>query len=250
MKLNTSFKHNSIVAFAVSLWVFSFLFFTRPFKQYSLLLPHLFIIALGMSVIVLMTYYLTVLVQNKIYSINQEWSLTHEILLLMFFCLVLLITSFYYYKSDFSRGSYDFFKYFYTDFLPSLSIILPFLILSRRYIAKYSDIVTNPMEQKIITINGKNKLDFLKIKKNNLISVSSAQNYCEIHFIRDNQLENKLIRIPLKRILIQCPFLIKVHRSHLINPEKFIGFKDSKTLSLTHIDIPISHSYKKIIEKL
>ncbi|MCF6288865.1 MAG: LytTR family transcriptional regulator [Proteobacteria bacterium] len=250
MKLNTSYKYNNIIGFTMGFWVFLFLFLTRPFNQHSLALLHLFKIALGMSIIIFLSYLLSVLIQNKIYKLTKTWSPSYEMFILFSFCLVLLMTSFIYYKSDFSQGGYSFFKYFYADFIPTMLIILPFLIFSRRYIVKYNIALDNQSVQKIVTISGENKLDFIKINSRDLISVSSSQNYCEIHFLRGDSLEKKLMRIPLKKILEQCPFLIRVHRSHLINPDKLTGFKDSKTLALTHVDIPFSKSYKKIIEKL
>ena len=231
-------------------WVFFFLFLTRPFNQHSLALLHLFKIALGMGIIIFLSYLLVIFIQNKIHKSIKTWSLSYEMFIVSCFFFVLLMTSFIYYKSDFSQGSYSFFKYFYADFIPSMLIILPFLILSRRYIVKYNIALENQNIQKIITISGENKLDFIKIKHSDLISVSSSQNYCEIYFLMGNSFKKKLMRIPLKKILKQCPFLVKVHRSHLINPDKFTGFKDSKTLTLTHIDIPFTNSYKKTIEML
>jgi DNA-binding LytR/AlgR family response regulator len=101
-----------------------------------------------------------------------------------------------------------------------------------------------------ISIRGENKLDILKIKKCDLVCVSKAQNYVEIFFINGGEPEAMLIRTTLKKIQIELNFLIKVHRSHLINPSHFKAWKNHNTLLLTQKEIPISKNYKEIISSL
>ena len=45
-------------------------------------------------------------------------------------------------------------------------------------------------------------------------------------------------------------FLVRIHRSHLINPVHFKSWKDAHTLSLTQIEVPVSKNYKKALEAL
>jgi len=244
MKLNPSFKHHVLIGIITSLWVFLFLFLTRPFKQYNLTLSHLFIIALGMGLIIFMCYLISIMLQSKIYNHYQKWSVQFESVILIFFSLLLLTFSYSFYKSDYAKGNYSFFKYVGLDFIPALVIILPLLIFSRRFIIRYVPIISNKKtRQPVVVIQGENKLDYLKIKQSDLVCASIFQNYTRVYYLRDDNLESKLMRIPLKKMAALCPFLLKVHRSHLINPEKYMGFKDKKTVQLSCIDVPFSKTY-------
>jgi len=73
------------------------------------------------------------------------------------------------------------------------------------------------------------------------------QNYVEISFLSNSQLHKKTIRSTLKSIHSDLLFLVKVHRSHLINPTHFISFVDQKTLKLTMKEIPFSSKYENNI---
>ena len=63
----------------------------------------------------------------------------------------------------------------------------------------------------------------------------------------NGKLEKKLLRTTLKKAQIQLPQLVKVHRSHLINPIHFKEWKNANTLILTHTEVPISKNFKKNI---
>jgi len=96
-----------------------------------------------------------------------------------------------------------------------------------------------------IIIKEENKLDILKIRKQDLICVSNGQNYVEIFFIDESQLKTKLIRSTLKKVQHDFDFLVQVHRSHLINPAHFKAWKNQDTISLTQIELPVSKNYKE-----
>jgi len=237
--INLSLKYNLLVGLSLGIWLFLFLFLVRPFKQDNLSLGHLARIATGMALIVIINYSIISIVQRFIYTTSKKWSIQFEILIILFFSLLLLITSFIYYKSDLSNGSYRFVKFLSKDFIPTIIIILPFLVFLRKYIVKFT-----PKKSEFLNISGENKFDFLKIKKEELVCISSAQNYVEVFYLKNNDLKKKLIRTTLKKIEKELPFLVKVHRSHLINKKHFISFKDKKTLELTRIEVPFSKKYK------
>ncbi|MEM6803950.1 MAG: LytTR family DNA-binding domain-containing protein, partial [Bacteroidota bacterium] len=80
--------------------------------------------------------------------------------------------------------------------------------------------------------------------------ISNAQNYVEIFYLEANELKTKLIRSSLKKILADADFLIQIHRSHLINPTHFKSWKDSQTIYLGQIELPVSKSYKDKLKSL
>jgi len=240
--INLSLKYNLLVGLSLGIWLFLFLFLIRPFKQDNLSVGHLARIAIGMALIVIINYLIVSVVQRFIYTTLKKWSIQYEIFIILLYSSLVLFTSFLYYKSDLSNGSYSFIKFLLKNFIPTIIILLPFLIFSRKHILKYI-----PEKDGFINISGNNKLDFLKIKEEELICISSAQNYVEIFYFKDDELNKKLIRTSLKKIQAELPFLVKVHRSHLINKKHFVSFKDKKTLKLTKIEIPFSKKYKTIL---
>ncbi|BAO76719.1 LytTR family DNA-binding domain-containing protein [Winogradskyella sp. PG-2] len=95
-----------------------------------------------------------------------------------------------------------------------------------------------------ITLKGDNKLDVLKILPEDLVCISSADNYIEVNYLIQDKLHKKLLRNTLKGIQNELPYLLKVHRSHLINPSHFKEWNGSSSIILTEIKVPVSKNYK------
>lgn len=128
-------------------------------------------------------------------------------------------------------------------YYPIFFIILPIIVFARWYLTKKS--TTANKDELVLT--GENKYDFLKLKTSDLICVSSADNYVEVVHLNNKVLKRKLLRNALKNIAAAQPELLRVHRSHLINPVHFKEWKDSSTILLTDVEIPISKNYKEAI---
>ena len=120
--------------------------------------------------------------------------------------------------------------------------MLPIIILSRWFIFRKK--VSQRFKSSTITLKGDNKLDFLTIELSDLVCISSANNYIEVHYLEDKNLRKKLLRRTLTQIHSFLPMLIKVHRSYLINPVHLRSWKDSKTLHLTKMEVPVSKKYR------
>ena len=188
----------------------------------------------------LTSYSLLAIIQKNIYLKLSRWNIGLEIGSLVFFYLIYLIGVYGYYKSPFINGGYSFVEFTTIIFLKLALITAPVIILARRYLIKLI-----PVKVDILTIRGDNKLDILNIKKSDLICISNAQNYIEIFYTDNDQLKSKLIRYSLKKMQNDFDFLVQVHRSHLINPLHFKSWKNSNTISLTQIELPVSKNYKE-----
>lgn len=241
---NISLKYNLLIGLITSLWLFLFLFFIKPFKQHRLDNLSLFYNAIAMFIVILLCYYIVVIIENSIYKKYKKWNIKYEIIISIIF-ITITFTGIYIIYKTIADGSYNIPTFFIKDFLPTLLILFPITFSLRKYFLFLSN---KKVSQKTIILYGKNKLDYLKIDKNDLISISSFQNYVEISFLIKNQLHTKLIRNSLKKTHDSFPFLKQVHRSHLINPSHFISFKNSKTLTLTMKEIPFSNTYKENIK--
>lgn len=241
-KINISIKHHLLIGVLISIWLFIFIFFIRPFDDGSISFQLWLFMGVGFSLIAFLCYGFLSVIQKSVYQKILKWNTSFEIVSLIFFYLFFLVSGFIYYKSPFINGGYDFFEFLKILFLKTVLILTPLIILARRY-----SINLIPIKEDYIIIRGENKHDILKIKRCHLVCISKAQNYVEIFFINGDQLEIRLIRSSLKKIQVDLNFLIKVHRSHLINPSHFKAWKNPNTIFLTQMEIPISKNYREII---
>lgn len=198
------------------------------------------LISVGFSFIAFLCYGLLAIIQKSVYQKVSKWNVGFEIVSLVFFQLLFFVSTYSYYKSPVLNGGYGFFEFLRIIILKSALISTPIILLARGYSVKLI-----PIKEKYIAIRGENKLDILKIRKQDLVCVSNSQNYVEIFFIDESQLKTKLIRSTLKKVQHDFDFLVQVHRSHLINPTHFKAWKNQDTISLTQIELPVSKNYKE-----
>lgn len=239
-ELNPKIKYHLIVGLFMSLWLFVFAFIIKPFDDGTLNFRSWLLISLGFSLIAFLCYGVLSVVQKTIYEKISNWNITLEISSIFFFYLIYLIGVYAYYKSPILSGGYSFTEFFGIIFIKVALILTPVIILARRYLLKFI-----PVKDDFLLFRGENKHDILKIKKEDLICISNAQNYVEIFYTENNQLRSKLIRISLKKIQDDFDFLMQIHRSHLINPFHFKSWKDSNTIILTQMELPVSKNYKE-----
>ena len=239
-KLNPSIRHHLLIGIFISVWLFIFAFFIRPFDDGTINFKMWLLISFGFSLIAFLCYGILAIIQKSIYQKVLKWNIGFEIVSLIFFQLLFLISTYLYYKSLVLNGGYDFIKFSRIIILKSALISTPIIVLARIYSVKLI-----PTKDENIIIRGENKLDILKIRKQDLVCVSNSQNYVEIFFLEENKLKTKLIRSTLKKVQNDFDFLVQVHRSHLINPTHFKAWKNQDTLSLTQIELPVSKNYKE-----
>jgi hypothetical protein len=110
---------------------------------------------------------------------------------------------------------------------------------------------------KEITIESDNKSETLKVRLNCLVLVRSANNYIEVFWKTDNEIQKKLLRNTLTKIENQLKNyheFIRCHRTALVN-KQYIDRKVRSThglhIKLKNIDelIPVSRQYSVIIKE-
>jgi hypothetical protein len=250
--INPSIQHHLLIGIFISVWLFIFAFFIRPFDDGTISFKAWIFISIGFSLIAFLCYGLVAVIQKSIYERVSKWNIGFEIVAVLCFHLLFLVSTFLYYKSPVLNGGYDFLSFLKKIILKSALISTPLIVLARIYVTKLisEKAETVVSEDENVIIRGENKLDILKIKASDLVCVSNAQNYVEIFFVEDNQLKSKLIRSTLKKVQNDFGFLVQIHRSHLINPCHFKAWKNKQTISVTQMDLPISKNYKDAILSL
>lgn len=244
-KLNPSLKHQALIGVLLGVWGFLFAFFTRPFEHGVMDFQKWVSVSIGFNVLAFLSYITMAWVQKIVYDRRSSWNAGLEVAAFLLFYLLFTLTTYVYYKSPIIQGFYDVWEFFLKICVNTFLLITPLLFIARRYSLKWI-----PQKEEQITITGENKLDILKIKQDHLVCMSNAQNYVEIFYLENNQLKTKLIRTSLKKLQADFDFLLQIHRSHLINPAHFQTWKDSNTISLTQIDLPVSKTYKKHLQAL
>ncbi|WP_299900691.1 LytTR family DNA-binding domain-containing protein [uncultured Aquimarina sp.] len=243
-KLNTSIKLHLLIGVFISFWIFVFTYYIKPFDT-GISYFDWDKISIGFSSISFICYAILAILQKVVYDKIRKWNITLEISAILFFHILNLIVSYNLYKSPLFRGIYEFWDFASLVFQFSL-IFTPILVLARIYIVRLVAEKPKIDDQEIVlTIKGENRLDVLQVNKSDLVCITNAQNYVEIFFIEEGNLGSKLIRSSLKSMKEELNFLIQVHRSHLINPSHFRSWKNSNTIRLTHMDVPVSKTFDK-----
>ncbi|MEQ9009546.1 MAG: LytTR family DNA-binding domain-containing protein, partial [Ekhidna sp.] len=196
--------------------------------------------SIGFNLIAFLAYGFIAVIQKAIFEKIRRWSVGLEVSALLFFYIIHTIGTFALYKSPIINGGYTFLEWNTEIMLRAAIVNLTILAIARSYLIKLI-----PAKEDSLIIKGDNKLDILKIKKAELICVSNAQNYVEIFYTQSNTLHSKLLRTSLKNLKVEFNFLLQVHRSHLINPTHFKSWKDSNTIYLTEMELPVSKTFNK-----
>lgn len=241
-ELNPKIKHHLIVGLLISVWLFVFAYIIKPFDDGTISFRAWFLISFGFSIMAFLCYGLLAILQREFYKRTLKWSVKLEIISLLFFYLIYFIGVYTFYKSPILNGGYTFSEFFSIIFIKVALILTPLIILARRYL-----IGLIPLPEDVLTFRGENKLDVLKIKKEDLVCISNAQNYVEIFYVENGKLASKLIRSSLKKVQEDFSFLVQIHRSHLINPIHFKSWRNQNTIVLTQIELPVSKSYKEVL---
>lgn len=243
LPLYTSYKFHVMIGAIISLWLVVFLVLIAPFDASDLSFMIRLQILPFYGVISFIGYMMLIPLQNWVFRTKNRWTLISEILFIFTFNILVLIGSFWYYKTGIINGDYSFSKFSLEVYTPICFILLSILIFSRWFLNRKAP--TKPISK--ITLTGDNKLDILQIYPADLISISSADNYIEVSYLKGNVLQKKLLRNTLKNIQEEIPSLVRVHRSHLMNPIHFKEWKSASVVGLTQSEIPVSKKYKQAV---
>ncbi|PNW26442.1 LytTR family DNA-binding domain-containing protein [Formosa algae] len=259
---NASFKIHIIIGGILGLLLSFILITLQPFNLNNFNHKYGDVLLLGFGLVKFLNYTIAHFVENYFYKLHKKWTLWNEIIFLILSSLTGAILGYIYLDLVFENQPLSFLRlilFLYYIVLP----ILPLLIFPKsvlRYLiikSRIKDFNTNNNEntetkniasEKII-LTGQSVNDKLMIFKEQLVYVKSIDNYVKVYY-SDEKLKSKMLRASLSEILNQAPFLIKPHRSYLINPEhayKIEGNSQKAVLVLKNLneDIPISRTAYK-----
>jgi hypothetical protein len=250
--LHKNLKNHLWIALTLSIWVFVFLFFTEPFDIHKFTEIEKITLLPIYGVIQGISYAIPLWYQYKHGVKENSWSYKNELIFILLMIIIGFGINFLFYKNFVAYnklGTYNYYHYLKWIYVPALAIILPFVLIGRYIVGKSSE---NKSLSDKITIKGKGKYDFITLIKNELVFVQSSDNYIEVNFIENNTLQKKIIRETISNLEQSFPFLLKTHRSFLINPIHFKEFKTKNKKLFINVGyskyIPVSRGLQALIK--
>ena len=235
-----SFRKKLLIGAGTGLWLIAFLVFIAPFDASDLTMTIRIRIMVVYGLIFLVCYMIIAALEWFVFVRSKYWPLQFEILSYLLLYTLVFFPTIVYYKSGIVNGDYTVIRFLYEQYIPILIIITPVLFLLKKIAVKTGN-------ERTLTIKGENKRDFLRLSKDELVSISSSDNYIEVVYQKGEGYHKRLIRTTLKSIESDFPFLKRVHRSHLINADHFVEWSDKGTIIVAGNRIPVSKKYRENI---
>ncbi|MFN8353439.1 MAG: LytTR family DNA-binding domain-containing protein [Spirosomataceae bacterium] len=107
-----------------------------------------------------------------------------------------------------------------------------------------------------ITLVAENEKDRVTVSALALLYIESADNYSEIVFLKEGNIQQELIRSSLSRLETQLPqdFIVRCHRSYIVNLHKVQSVSGNAQgykfhLAETPLAIPVARKYADIVTR-
>ncbi len=252
---STSFRNHFLIASILSFVVVFILVFLQPFGANNFNHPykHLYFIGYGIISIVV---YLVVYLLSRLYYINfKRWKWSEELIFSFLYVTIAIIIAFFYTELMINKRSnfmiFSFFiKWFRFIFLGFGIILSALSIFLRLYYGKKKEerkMHKSDNKEKVV-VNSTLKKESFSVLPEDIVYIKSEDNYVNIYYIEEEELQKKVIRNTLSSLHKQLNHLIKVHRSYLINPIFIISIEGNAQKGSIHLKyieekLPVSKTY-------
>lgn len=252
-----SIKKQLLVGFFIGFWLFLFFYYVEPFDMYQLPRAERTLACFGYTIVGMLSYFVTIPIQRLLYKSAGKWTFVNEGLLLISLVVIAGGVAYMFFKFILLENdpyAHSFTYFFTQQVIPTVFLLLPVMIFLRWIFGgktKSELISVEPKETKII-IKGENKAEVLHLKASELVFIESANNYVKVHYLLQNELKSELFRNKISVLQKEFPFLLKTHRSFLINPTHFLEWKRDASQTILILkpnvtEIPVSKTYKKAL---
>lgn len=248
--LAKSFKIHLLLSALLACWVVLFLILLSPFDVSDLTTLNKWILLPFYGVLLIFSYLLSLPLQSWLVRRHQgRWHLGNELFFILIFLAVAYFACFAYYRSGIMNGTQNASTFFVQQFIPCAIIILPMVLFLRWTAGKLGQTTNKPLTNTKITLAGSSQKELLRLDFQQIAYIKAADNYVEVYYLEEKQLQMKLLRSTLKKINAKAPALIRAHRSYLINPAHFQQWASPNSVLIAQTEIPISKTYKATVEK-
>ncbi len=248
-----SLKHHLLIALGLVIWVFVFLYFTKPLDVTEFGPREQLIYLPLYGVFASLCYLASLPFQYWLYKRQgQKWSVGSELgqfFFLFVFAFVVVRVVYFYIVMDSNPYSYTILYFFTSIYLPAVLTIFPIVAAGRWSFGKYKE---KKLEEQKIEIKGTGNYESLRLALNDLICIQSSDNYVEVTYKEEGDIKKQLIRNKLAAVEAARPELMRAHRSYLINPYHFkqwrTGNRKVNVVLTSDMEVPVSKTYQEAVE--
>ncbi|MBW1298293.1 LytR/AlgR family response regulator transcription factor [Aquimarina litoralis] len=251
----SSFKKHLQIASLLSFAVVFILEFLQPFGANNFNHPYKHLYFIGYGVISLAIYLFIHLLSIWYHTNFKRWKWIEELLFSSLYVTVAIVIAFFYTelminkRSNFMIFSFfiKWFRFVFLGFGIILSVLSVFLRLHYGKKQLHGN-QKKPNDNKKIVVKSTLKKESFLIVPENIVYVKSEDNYINIHYLEDNVLQKKVMRNTLSSIHKQLNYLLKVHRSYIINPDFITSVEGNAQKGSVHLKyieekLPVSKTY-------
>lgn len=259
---NYNFKKHLLIGALLGGVVIFIMFFLQPFGTYGFQSNYKYVIFFGFGLLLFIIYSLWSKIENIWYDDkNKNWTIKYEIVSFILFMVISGVPIHFYnqvFLNDLLNSPFDGYEYlkhglwfFQHSIIPIMLMLLPFYVYLRNKVGA----LTTPAASNEINIYGINKNEKITMHEDELLFIKASENYVNIHYIENGIIQHKTFRNTLTSIHQQAPFLMKSHRSYLVNIsaiKTIKGNSQNAKIELHHynLDLPLSKSYYKTIKSV
>ncbi len=249
-----SVRHHLLIALGLVIWVFVFLYFTKPLdvtefgpREQLIYLPLYGLFASLCYLASLPFQYWLFRKQNEKWTLSSELS---QLLFLFVLAFVIVRLVYYYIVMEAHPNAYTI-TYFATHiYIPAILTILPIVAIGRWSFGKYKE---KKLEEQKVEVKGTGNYESLRLALNDLVCIQSSDNYVEVTYQEGQELRKQLIRNKLTAVEASLNDLVRTHRSYLINPHHFkqwrTGNRKVNVVLSYDLEVPVSKTYHEAVEK-
>lgn len=255
-------KHQLLIGAIISVWLWLFLFFTEPLDVKELTSSEKMKFLLGYALLLWVSYSITIPFQKRLFVRRRNsWIWLDELLTLLTLAAVMygLTYSFYRFIVIPNEPNPHTLWFFFTHrFMPIFVVVIPMLWGVRWASGVVHQLLEKSQEKGVsapqkISLKGENQREVLQINPQDLVYMEAASNYVKIHYLVGEELQQVMFRNKLSVYEKALGFLVKPHRSYLVNPRYFLKFRQENkkhklVLSLQNIELPVSKNLLETVE--
>lgn len=267
-----NFSKRFLTVTGISLFVFFFLAFFKPFGMSNIGDQQIFVAA-GYGGVTFIIASITNIVIPKLFPriFNEaKWTLLHEIIYIQFMIFLvatgnLLLTVWLGYERMSWKGllNFELITLAVASFPVCVLIITKQNILLRRNLSAAKNMTENlyhkerlqSKEGELVTIFAENEKDNLTVEARSICYVTAADNYVDVFYSNGEGIEKKIIRTTLRNVqgnLKLFSQFYRCHRTYIVNLEKVVkvaGNAQGYRLILENIaeQVPVARSMNQEI---
>lgn len=254
---SASVLRSAVIGVSIGLFLSFILFFVEPFDTNEFQSNNRLILLCGFGVLLYLVYILHSFVERIFYlRLDERWAVKHEVLSVSIYFLIVGTVIYLYNHFIINEHSVYSFEshwwYFKNIVAGMIPLLAPLLIFGRQKLGE-KHVLALPNS---FLLKGENKDERLLLKRKQVLFIQAMENYVEIHYLGKNHVPCSItFRQTLSKIFIQLPFLIKCHRSYLVNMdhvEEILGNSQKAMLSFGKLEqqIPLSKTLYKSIKDI